>query len=235
MAITYIDKSSNNAFTAATDEAVIAPVTAMNDDLLVVSFAFESVAAGSGPYVSSGPTGWSRICYRAPSDTGTGIEVWAAILTASTGSLFNFSHVSSGDARESVYRGITVPGGHNVLALVADAQTAQNTGNDPVAPSATADVTDCLVVVSAADTLSGTGFGYPAPYTKRWDNARGGTFGNAEIASGDLSPFGPGATGTISLTAPVTPAGAKGTTATIVFRPSESTTLRDHLPLLGVS
>lgn len=233
MAITFVANSSNNAFIGAAGESVVNPVGTTAGDLLLCCFCFGSVSSSSGPYVASAPLGWLRIGYRAPSASGTAIEVWGSIYTSGIGATFNFTGTYTGNMRESVYRGVTPIGG-TVTSLVADVQTAQNTGNDPVAPSATVDQAGSMVVVCAADTLSSTGFGYPAPYTKRWDNASGGTFGQPEDALGEHLGASVGPTGTISLTAPVTPSGAKGTTMTFVIRLNGVVGTDHLLPLIGV-
>lgn len=233
MAITFVANSSNNAYAGSASVTTVNPVGTLAGDLLLCCFCFGSQPAGSGPWVLDAPAGWLRIIYRAPSAVGVGIEVWGAIQVSGPSSLFDFTGTYEGNMRESVYRGVTpvVPG--QITSLVSDAQSAQTTGNDPVAPSVTVDQAGSMVVVCAANTLSGTGFGYPAPYTKRWDNADGGVFGNSEDALGENLSAGVGATGTIPLTAPVTPAGAKGTTCTFVIRLNGVVTAKPMLPILG--
>lgn len=235
MAITFVANSSNNAYASSADvTAVLAPGTAV-DDLMLCCFCFGSVAAGSGPWVATAPAGWLRIIYQAPSATGTGIEVWGAIYVSGVSAHFTFNGTYQGNMRESTYRGFApiVPG--QIVSLVGDAKSDVWTGNNPVAPSVNVDVNGSMVGVCAADTLSSTGFGYPAPYTKRWDNAEGGIFGHPEDALGEHIGAAIGATGTIGLTAPVTPAGAKGTTCTFVIRITGVIPSSDFLPMLGVS
>lgn len=234
MAITFVANSSNNGFASSADVTVVlAPGTAVGD-LLLCSFAFGSVAAGSGPWVATAPSGWLRIIYRAPSATGVGIEVWGALYVSGASAHFTFNGTYEGNMRQSTYRGFTpvVPG--QIVSLVGDAQSVQTTGNDPVAPSVNVDVAGSMVGVSAANVLSSTGFGYPAPYTKRWDNAESGSFGTTENALGEHIGAGSGATGTIPLTAPVTPAGAKGTACTFVIRITGVLPSTHLLPVLGV-
>jgi len=233
VAITFIANSSNNGFANSLDVTVVAPAAAQVGDLFVCCFAFDAQGAGSGPWVQTAPAGWFRIIYQAPSGTGSAIEVWATINVIGGGSHFVFTNFYKGNVRESVYRGFN-PVNNAVLSLLADAQSAQTTGDNPVCPSATSDENGSIGIACASNVLSGVGFGYPAGWTKRWDNSESGSFGDIEDCLGDKIGLGIGATGTVPLTASVTPAGALGTTCTIVFRIDGITATAVTLPFLGV-
>lgn len=211
MAVSYINDRTYTSFTSAATVRVYVSAYATVGDLLVVVFAFEGVSSGSGPWAEVTPAdafGWRRETYQAPSNTGCGIEIWSANLISGTHTDFDLNGSLTGIVTEVAYECSGVP-------TVVQSATAQSVGDNPSCPSITTTYADTLVVACAALTLSGTGFG-PAPgFTEIVDNAHNGTFGNAEVHVSEKEFATPGATGTIGLTAPASPADAAGATATL--------------------
>ena len=202
-------------------------------DLLIVVLGFENVAAGSGPYVSdTNPAqGWFRILTQAPvGGNGTGLEVWAASWEVGASTPFNFFAAQTVVAREVAYR--------NTKSSVATAITITNNqswaGNNPVCPSVTTTIPKSWVVPVGALALAAGTMVYPGGYTRRFDNARAGASGNAEIAEGDGPQAAPGASGTITLTAAAAGGTARGGTATLVLNPNVTTTA-STLSLIGLT
>lgn len=198
------------------------------NDLIIAVIAFEGVTAGSGPWITPntgqftadyiGPSeGWKRCAWQAPSATGVGMEIWAAI----NGTLIGTSHAQLTSSLnwvtvQAYYSGIYEPTDSITDGAVRAAVSAQVTGDDPAAPSVYAYV-DELIVVCAGDTLSG-GFSAPTGYTQRTDHARSGA-GTVEAAIADAPVTTEGDTGTIPFVGSASPSGAKGVTATLAIRP----------------
>lgn len=211
MALTYVGHGAAAAFSAVSSIIVLTPAGLATDDLLVVVVGFEQVAAGSGPWISGTPQlGWSRACYQSPAGTGSGIEIWTANWKFGGQTTFNFFVARTGIARESAYRCPAIGG-----PALDKATTAQHTGDNPVCPSIDTNRDNTTVVHCAAMKLKSPGYVYPAPDTKRWDNARAGVFGNVEAALGDRNQAAAGTSGTYTITA-ATPTGSnEGATATL--------------------
>lgn len=223
---------SDIAFVAVGAVAEGAGITTLNVDVpagiafhdaILVVFAFEGVAAGSGPWISdSSPHfGWYRVGYQAPvGGAGTGLELWGAIWEVGTTTPWNFSAASTVVAREVAYRNAS-----DTIAPSSWISAFTNwTGNNPVCPTVTTVTPKSWVLPVAGQALAAGGFTYPAPYTRRFDSARGGVVGNAEIAEGDAAQAAPGASGTITLTAAAAGGTSRGAVATVVMPPIVTTT-----------
>lgn len=225
MAVSYVGHGAAAAFSAVPSIIVLVPAALQVNDLLVVVVGFESVAAGSGPWISGTPQlGWSRACYQSPSATGSGIEIWTANWKFGGQTTFNFFTSRTGIARESAYRCPDIGG-----PAVDSTATQQHTGNNPVCPSVVTQRDNATVVHCAAMKLKSPGYVYPAPDTKHWDNARAGVFGNVEAALGDRVQAASGASGTYTITATASAAGQVGATATLAVG---CTSKRSRLPYM---
>ena len=231
--ISFVNAGAVAGGVAVTSLTVNTPAGITFHDLLIVVLGFENVAAGSGPYVSdtSPAAGWFRILTQAPvGGNGTGLEVWAASWEVGASTPFNFFAAQTVVAREVAY--------HNTTASVATAITITNqqswAGNNPVCPSVTTTIPKSWVVPIGALALAAGSMVYPAPYTRRFDNARAGTSGNAEIAEGDGAQAAPGASGTITLTAAAAGGTARGGTATLVLNPVVTSTASTNT-LIGLT
>jgi hypothetical protein len=201
--------------------------------MLLAVFGFENVLAASGPWVDHSESGgWERAFYQPPSaDGGCGLEVWNT-QGWSSGPTTKFDFVASEAyvAEGAVYTGQYTGAGDVVRASVS----RQVTGDDPAAPSAYVFASE-LVIVAAADLLATPGYGTPTPagWTKRFDNARGGAFGNVEITIADKLAATEGNTGDIPWSAVTSPAGAHGATATLAIR-AAAAVIASTSPLLVV-
>jgi hypothetical protein len=231
MAISYVGNisASSNGTTQLTVSNLIPGLA--SGDFTIVALGFEGVAAGSGPWVDgtfvpsdhsivSNTTGWLRLLYQAPSATGVGLEVWAAI-HGSGRTLEKFNLISSLAvvAAVAAYRGQAhsdVP--PPTASPVRVTATAQWTGDNPAAPSLSALAGELVVAVTALQ-VNTPGYTAPAGYTQRIDVARAGAHGNAEVAIADKVATTAGATGTIPFGATTT-GSPKGATATIAVQPS---------------
>lgn len=197
--------------------------------LLLVVIGFEGVAPGSGPWVTTVDgsyttepfNGWKRICWQAPSATGNGLEIWAAIWTSSSGASFGFGSSLSYVGVGSAYTGHYDSGGGNGVydGTVRGAVTAQVTGNDPAAPSIFAFQNE-LVVPCGSDQMGASGFGTPVGYNLRTDVARGGSHGNVEAAVADALALASGATGAVTFPQNAVTGTTNGATATLAIRPA---------------
>lgn len=226
MAMTFIGQGATAQWSGATSVVIFTPGSLQTHDLLFVAFAFTTVGAGSGPYISGTPQGgWNRAGFQAPAGNGVGIEAWYALWDVGNQTTFNFTGTYSGVAREVNYR---CPAG--VDSSLDSAGGQSQTGDNPVCPSIDTAQPDSLVIGVAGSLLASPGFVWPAPYTERVDNTRAG-FGTAEISYADANQAAPGATGTITTTATASPAGAEGATMTFAFSCGNE---RVKLPYLGV-
>ena len=196
-------------------------------DLLVIAYAFENVAASSGPWIipnvgqlnpnGIGPANsWQQACWQAPSGTGTGIEVWAAIYSSGTAITGNFAASQNVSVVTCTYRGEYNPTGNILGAPPRLAPTAQVTGHQPASPSVLANNGE-LVIAVAGDTMTASNFGTPSGFTNRVDVTRGAA-GTVETTIADRVATLTGATGPITFPNNASSATAKGSTATLVFQ-----------------
>lgn len=221
--ISFVGVGAAAEGSAVTGLSVPTPAGLANHDLLIVVFGFEGVAAASGPYVSDTgtATGWFRVLSQAPAGgVGTGLEVWAAVWETGLTTPFNFFAAQTVVAREVAYRG----NADTVADAITITASSAVAGDNPVAPTVTTTVPKSWVVPAVAQALAAGAFVYPAAFTRRFDNARGGVSGNAEIAEGDAAQAAPGASGTTTITAASAGGTARGATATVVINPLVTTT-----------
>lgn len=210
-------------------------------DLLIVILGFEGVAAGSGPWVVPGdgsdshvagnPTGWKQICYQAPSATGCGLEVWAAIHNSGTDAKFNLVSSLSYAACTVSYSGEYLGDGTIFAGAIRGAATAQVVGDDPAAPSIYGFANETIVAIGA-DLLHTPGWGTPTPagWQNRLDTARSG-YGTVEITAADHQMTAEGDSGSIPWSALAAAPGDAGATATLSIRPTPPTATS---PLIAV-
>lgn len=232
MAFAYVGNANGTA-AAATEIHCNRPAGVAFGNIMILAFAFEGVAAGSGPWVAPntgsfggnyiGPAnGWQQIIQQDPSGTGTGLEVWAAVHQAGSVNYAMFTGTYSAVVVAAAWSGEYAP--NNVIqdgAIRVTAQ-AQVTGNAPPAPSVFADNGE-LVVAVGADAMTGSLFGTPSGYTNRVDVARSGA-GTAEATLADAVAATTGNTGAITFPNNAASGTTHGATATLAIRPASSTT-----------
>lgn len=190
--------------------------------MLLAVYAFENVAAGSGPWISSSTGGgWSRTFYQAPSGgNGCGLEVWNTLdWSASPTNVFNFAASETYVGCGLVYTGQFFDGSTSPVRAVAQQAV---TGSPVATPSITAFAGETLIAV-AADTLAAPGFGTPNPSgaVQRFDAFRS-AYGNAEATAADYPVAAGGSVG--PFTWPATPSSgtARGAAAVLAVRPASS-------------
>ena len=202
------NNAAPNQFSGSTVQIVNVPGSVGANDLLLVVFGFENVAAGSGPWVSGTPqAGWSRLCYQAPAGTGSGLEIWTANWTTGPSTTFNFFAAMTGVIREGRWRC-----SNGIRAIPYGAVTQTHTGDNPIAPSMTTTEDVQLVFAACAMELASPGFTAPAGYAEHIDNTRAG-FGTVEITIADISQAIAGASGTATFTATTATGTDEGATA----------------------
>ena len=228
MAITYIGNNSL-ATSGGTELDLNDPAGAAAGDLIVSCFAFEGVAAGSGPWIVPnigqistqyiGPsTGWEQVCWQAPGAAGVGIEVWCARLFSGTQQFAKFAAAQNAVAVNAAYRGTYDVGNPVSNGTVRVATTAQVTGNQPAAPSVSVNTGD-LIVAIGGDLMTGAGFGAPSGFTSRIDASRSGA-GTVEATIVDTTATGAGATGPITFPNAAASSSTRGATATLAIVPA---------------
>lgn len=191
--------------------------------LLIAFFAFEGVAAGSGPYINDtgSSAGWYRVCYQAPAaNGGTGLEIWGSFpgWSSGPGTTFNFTGTFTFVAQGAVYTGQL---NDNTTSPIRASTTAQVTGNNPQAPAIFALVNE-LVIAIGAEAMSNPGFGTPTSpsgFTQRWDSNRAG-FGTAEQTIADKIAASSASVGPIVWTANGATGASPGATATLAIQPA---------------
>lgn len=231
MAFTYRGNASSTA-TAATEIDCNRPSGVQVGDLIVGVFAFEGVAAGSGPWIipnsgqfsSSyiGPAqGWQQACWQTPGATGVGVEVWCAL--HGTGTVQNAMFAASQNAVTVTvaYGGEYNPNGSISGGAVRVATTSQVAGNQPAAPSVNANNGE-LIVACAGDLMTASKFGTPSGTTNRVDVTRSGA-GTVEATIADLSTVAAGNTGPITFPNAAASGTTRGATATLAIRQAPST------------
>lgn len=230
MSITYESSSSASTTGSQSSLTVSFPAGAAAGDLFVLAIGLEGRASGSGPWVDpsgSGPgtgilgpgSGWTLIGYQAPSATGNGLEVWAAVYGTGSNVEIDFTGSYAAVAAISCYRGVLDDTDENRVVRTSAFQ--QWTGDDPECPAVVA-VRREITVACAAHQLTTPGYGNPTPsgWTTRVDAKRGGSYGNVEVCIADKLAVSDGDTGTIPFAATAASGSStKGATATLAVRP----------------
>jgi hypothetical protein len=231
MAFAFI--GNNHAATAgATSLDCNRPAGIGVGNLVIAVYAFPGVAMGSGPWIVPnigqltsdfiGPAeDWLQVCWSAPSSTGVGIEVWAAIHESGTHQNAQFATSQGCVTVCAGYSGEYNPSGAITPATVRLAPTAQVTGNRPAAPSVSANGGE-LIVACGADLMGGAAFGAPSGFTNRIDTAIGGA-GTGEATIADATVPTAGVTGPITFPNNAATAATLGTTATLAIVPAPTT------------
>lgn len=228
MAFTYRGSASATA-TGATEVDCNRAAGVQVGDLLLLLVAFEGVASTSGPWIIPntgqlasqyiGPAqGWQQVCWQAPSGSGVGLEVWAALHGSGSFNYAAFAANQNAVAVTVAYGGVYNPAGSYNGAQLRASATRQVTGNQPPAPSVAANAGD-LVVACYADLMTGAGFGTPSGFTNRVDVARSGA-GTVEAAIADATTAFAGNTGLIISPQPAASSSTLGSTATLAFVPA---------------
>ncbi len=232
MSIVYIGSTSASVDAAATIDIDV-PATSDVGDFLAIAVAFEGRASGSGPWVKPWETGdpstvigeatdWKQILYQAPSATGSGLEIWAAIIVGAGATdeptTVNFTGSYAAAAGMVSYSGAY--GSHILDGAVRAFAKQQWTGDNPEAPSVYAYDRELLIACSALE-LDSPGYGDPTPdgWDTKVDKARADTFGNVELAMASKITVIEGATGAIPWAATSDTGSDKGATATLAVRP----------------
>jgi hypothetical protein len=232
MAISYIGQASASGAGVTSLSCNLAAGT-QPGDIFVMVYAFEGVAAGSGPWIipnigqyasnNVGPYGgYLQACWQSPKATGIGLEVWVAILSSASPFVANFAAAQNVTVVTTTYRGeynptSTITGGPPRLA-----PSAQVVGNQPAAPSVAANAGE-LVVACGADAMTGAGFGTPSGFTNRVDVARAGA-GTAEATIADTILAAAVTTGPITFPNAAASSSQNGATATLVIVPAPTAT-----------
>lgn len=231
MSLAYKATSAVAAVSAASEIDLNTPSSSFGD-LLVSVIGVEGVAGGSGPWIDAnvgqlttdygGPfTGWKQVAMIAPSATGVGVEVWAALYSSGTHVWWKFNANQSAVARMVTYTGAYSLSNQITDGAVRAAATNQWTGNNPQAPSIYAYLNEMLLAF-AAEEMSSPGYGTPTPagWTTRFDNARSG-YGTAEITVADFIPVTvEGASGVIPWSANGALSTSKGGAGVLAIRPT---------------
>lgn len=228
MAFSFIAANNATGSNVTSLDCTLPAGTAVGD-LLVAAYAFEGVAAGTGPWIipnvgqfngqpGIGPSlSWLQACFQAPASSGAGLEVWAAIFSAGTHIVANFAASQNVVAVICTYRGEFNPTGSILGAPPRLAPTQQVTGNQPPSPAVLANSGE-LVVAIASDTMGGSAFGTPSAFTNRVDQTRAGA-GTVEGTIADRTATLTGNTGPITFPNAASSSAARGSTATLVFQP----------------
>lgn len=227
MAFSFIG-SNNAAATGATEVDLSVPAGVGAGQIIVGVYAFEGVAAGSGPWIVPnngqlaadfiGPSkGWQQVCFQAPNATGVGIEVWAAIYTSGTHQYAEFTTSQNAVAVCGAWSGEYNPNGQITGAPPRVSATAQVVGNQPAAPNVTANNGE-LVIACGGDLMTASKFGTPSGFTNRVDVARSGA-GTVEATIADMATSAAGAVGPITFPNNAAASTTAGSTATLVIRP----------------
>lgn len=230
MAFAYVG-NANAAGTGVTTLTCNRPSGTAVGNFLVAVYAFENVAAGSGPWIvpnigqlSSdyiGPVeGWLQACWIAPAATGVGIEVWVAIHGSGATQSAQFAASQNVVTVAAAWSGEYNPTGIITPSTVRLAETAQVTGNQPPAPSVLANLAE-LVVACGGDLMTASKFGTPSGFTNRVDVARSGA-GTVEATIADVTMQAAGATGPITFPNNANATTTRGTTATLAVVPAPS-------------
>ena len=231
MAFSYIGNASATA-SAASEIDCNRPSGIAVGNIIVAVYAFEGVASGSGPWIIPnsgqfsanyiGPaTSWQQVCWQTPGNTGTGLEVWAAIHQSGTVQNAMFAVNQNAVTVTAAWSGEYNPSGSISGAPPRVATTAQVTGNQPAAPSVDANSGE-LIVACGADVMTAAKFGTPSGFTNRIDALRSGA-GTADAAIADRTATVAGSTGLITFPNNANSATTRGATATLLIVPAPST------------
>jgi hypothetical protein len=249
MTIAYRASGAAAPFSAATSVSVPrASVTAL--DFLCITFAVESQAAGSGPWVLPntgqfannvvGPsTGWLLAGFQAPSATGVGLEVWVAINGGTGPAIAELVSSYTGVAVMSAWSGVYYTTGRISNGALRTSAFQQWTGNAPQAPAVTAFVNE-LVIACGSMLMTTPGFGTPTgngnetSYTNRVDVERSG-FGTGETTQADALGVANGDTGAITFPGNAASGTSHGATATLAVRPLGATPVGSLTPFINFS
>lgn len=226
MAFSFI-ASSNAVGSGVTNLQYNVPTGTQPGDLMVGLWAFEGVAAGSGPWIipnvgqlqpnGIGPAGaWQQYVFQAPGSTGVGIEVWCAIESTATNPEAFFTTAQNVTSVMCTYRGEYNPTNNILGAPPRIAVEQQVTGHQPPSPSVTANMGELIVAV-AGDTMTASNFGTPSGFTNRVDIQRSGA-GTVEATIADRTATIAGSTGPITFPNNASSASAKGSTGTLIFQ-----------------
>jgi len=227
MAFAFVDSTSNYT---ASGTSVDAAHSFATGTLLIGVYAFQGVTPVSGPWGDPnlgqygtdhvGPsTGWQRVAWQAPSGSGVGIEIWAAInsTTSAGGRILAFTGTYQCQVVMGAWTGAYAPTGSILDGAVRVATTAAVTGNAPAAPAVSVNAGELIVAV-AGDLMTASKFGTPAGYASRIDVAGGGA-GNVEATIADLTATVAGATGKIVFPNNAASSTTLGATGTLAIRP----------------
>ena len=230
MAFSFVAASSATG-TGVTSLSCNIPGGTQPGDLLVMEYAFENVAAASGPWIipnigqnadGIGPlNAWQQYVQQAPSAAGAGMEVWAAIYSSGAAIVGYFTTAQNVVAALCAYRGEYNPTGNILGAPPRLNPSQQVTGNQPPSPAVLANTGE-LVVACAADTMTGSNYGTPSGFTNRVDVTRAAA-GTVEGTIADRVATLTGNTGPITFPNAASSTTAKGATATLVFQVSPAT------------
>lgn len=231
MAFTFRGSASATA-TAATEIDCNRPAGIVTGDIIVALYAFENVAAGSGPWIIPntgqfsdlyiGPSqGWLQVCWQTPSAAGVGIEVWCAMQGTGTVQDAKFVVAQSAVTVTVGYGGEYNPSNFISGAPPRIAVTAQVTGNQPAAPSVLANGGE-LIVACGGDLMGGGGFGGPSGFTNRVDVTRAGA-GTVEATIADAVASAAASTGPITFPNAAAAGTTRGATATLAIVPAPVT------------
>lgn len=228
MAFAFVG-NANAVGTGVTSLTCNRPAGVAVGNLIVAVYAFENVAAGSGPWIIPnagqfstnfiGPAeGWQQVCWQAPSAAGVGIEVWAAIHGSGATQAAQFAAAQNVTTVTAAWSGEYNPTNLISGGAVRVATPAQATGNQPPAPSVAANSGE-LIIACAGDLMTGALFGTPSGFTSRVDVARAGA-GTVEATIADAVAPIAGPTGLIIFPNAAAAAATRGATATLAIIPT---------------
>lgn len=224
MSFAFRAAGAATSFSAATSISVARPAGTATDDFLLLVVGVEAVT--SGPWVSpnntaghiSNANGWQQVFAQAPSASGAGLEVWAAVNGGSGPVTVDLASSLTGESVMLGWTGEYFTTGTIFDGAVRSSATSQVSGANAAAPSLFAFQNE-LVIALAAQIVNSPGFGTPTPagFTKRFDAARSSSYSNISVTVADLTQPANGTTGTIPWVTTVTgtPKGATGTIAVV--------------------
>lgn len=228
MAFAYVG-NAHAAGTGVTTLTCSRPAGIAVGQLVVAVYAFEGVAAGSGPWIVPnigqlatdyiGPAeDWQQVCWQTPGAAGVGIEVWAAIHESGGNQSAQFVSAENVVTVCAAWSGEYNPNGTIQGGAPRLASTAQVTGNKPAAPSVAANAGE-LIIACAGDLMGASGFGTPSGFTNRIDSARSGA-GTVEATIADATVPTAGSTGPITFPNNAAASSTPGATATLAIVPA---------------
>lgn len=231
MAFAFVGNASA-AGTGVTSVDCNRPAGVAVGNFMAAVYAFEGVAAGSGPWIIPnigqlasnfiGPsTDWLQACWQSPGATGVGIEVWVAIHESGTHQTAQFVTSQNVTTVAGAWSGEYNPTGAIITnTTVRVATTQQVTGHQPPAPAVDARAGE-LVIACAGDRMN-TNFGTPSGFTNLVDANRAGA-GTVEATMAAATISIAGNTGPITFPNNAAAATTPGTTATLCIVPAPAT------------